>query len=78
MFSIAGGLTGSILNIFTTIQGEQEWWVYLITSIAPTLLGFLLDIVVGILKKKGIIDSSTTKRLEDKIDDISNKEKKDE
>lgn len=67
--SIIGIVSGVSLTTIAN-YGELAWWQYLLISIVPPLIGAICDIVLAILKKKGIISKTTANKINDTVDDL--------
>ena len=55
------------------ITASLTWWQYLLIALIPTVIGFILDLVIDILKNKGIISEDDATELKSKVDDIEDK-----
>jgi len=65
ILAIGGGVLGSAIGGTISMASGLEWWQTLLIAILPTLLGFILDLIIGILHKKGIISKETKEKLEE-------------
>lgn len=67
--SVVGMISGVSLTTISN-YGELPWWQYLLIAIIPPLIGAICDIVLTILKKKGIISNKTANKIGNTVDDL--------
>lgn len=74
--SLGIGILGSIYYSVTcltakangdTINNSLPWWANLLIAITPTIIGFLLDLIV----KKGWLSKKTSDDIKEVVEDIT-------
>lgn len=67
---IGGACVGTALGVSASVVSEQPWYVSLLCAVIPSLLSFILSLILAILNKKGVISNVDKTNLEKKVEKV--------
>lgn len=74
--AILGVASGVIMSAIHSAEVTSlPWWQSLLIAIIPTIIGGIFDIVLNVLKNKGLLTKQDVEEIADKIEKDLNKDK---